>query len=47
VADAYLYTVLGWAPEVGVRLLRWPGLLRYHENIGRRPHVVTALESER
>jgi len=47
VADAYLYTVLGWAPEVGVKLLRWPGLVRYHENIGLRPHVVAALESER
>jgi glutathione S-transferase len=47
VADAYLYSVLGWAPEVGVRLIRWPGLLRYQENIGRRPHVVSALESER
>ena len=47
VADAYLYTVLGWAPEVGVKLLRWPGLVRYYENIGLRPHVVAALESER
>jgi glutathione S-transferase len=47
VADAYLYTVLGWAAEVGVRLIRWPGLLRYYENIGQRSHVVSALESER
>ncbi len=47
VADAYLYTVLGWAPEVGVSLGRWPGLVHYHEDIGRRPHVVAALESER
>jgi glutathione S-transferase len=47
VADAYLFTVLGWAPEVGMPLGRWPGLARYWENIRLRPHVVAALESEK
>ena len=47
VADAYLFTVLGWAPEVGVRLGRWPALIRYHEQIAERPWVAAALESEK
>jgi len=47
VADAYLFTVLGWAPEVGLGLERWPGLVRYHEHVGLRPHVKAAIESER
>jgi glutathione S-transferase len=47
VADAYLFTVLGWASEVGLQLGQWPGLVRYREHIGRRPHVIAALGSER
>jgi len=47
VADAYLFTVLGWASEVGLQLEQWPGLVRYREHIGRRPHVLAALDSER
>lgn len=47
VADAYLFTVLGWAGEVGLKLEQWPGLVRYREQIGRRPNVIAALDSER
>jgi glutathione S-transferase len=47
VVDAYLFTVLGWAPEVGMSLRRWPGLQRYYENIGTRSHVVAAIEAEK
>lgn len=47
VADAYLFTVLGWAAEVGVRLERWPALTRYQQHIGERPWVAAARESEK
>jgi glutathione S-transferase len=46
VADAYLFTVLGWGSEVGVDIGRWPNLLRYHTSIGARPAVLAALSSE-
>lgn len=46
VADAYLFTVLGWCPEVGLDLARWPGLTSYHSHIALRPHVAAALKSE-
>ncbi|MBV8307889.1 MAG: glutathione transferase GstA [Gammaproteobacteria bacterium] len=46
VADAYLYTVLGWARFVKVDLAQWLQLQRYVERVGGRPHVVEALKSE-
>lgn len=46
IADAYLFTVLGWGPEMGVKMDRWPGLERYRAQIALRPHVIAALESE-
>lgn len=46
VADAYLFTVLGWGSEVGIDIARWSNLARYHRNIGSRPAVQAALESE-
>jgi glutathione S-transferase len=46
VADAYLFTVLGWGSEVGVDIGRWPNLRRYHASIGARPAVLAALRSE-
>ncbi|MDY6948831.1 MAG: glutathione transferase GstA [Pseudomonadota bacterium] len=46
VADAYLFTVLGWGSEVGVGLDRWPDLARYHAGIGARPTVKAALRAE-
>lgn len=46
VADAYLFTVLGWGTEVGIDLGRWPDLQRYHAGIGTRPAVQAALKSE-
>ena len=47
VADAYLFTVLGWGRYVNVDLGKWPQLQRYVERVGARPHVIEALESER
>lgn len=46
VADAYLFTVLGWCPEVGLELGRWQGLASYHARIKARPHVASAMQSE-
>jgi len=46
VADAYLFTVLGWGPEVGIDIARWPNLARYHAGIESRPMVRAALQSE-
>jgi glutathione S-transferase len=46
VADAYLFTVLGWFSHVGMDLGRWPTLKSYHERIGARPHVIQAMKAE-
>ena len=46
VADAYLFTVLGWGRHVNVDLGQWPLLQRYVERVGGRPHVIEALKSE-
>ena len=47
IADAYLYTVLGWAGFVDVDLGRWPELKKYHARIGERPAVKAAQQAER
>lgn len=44
VADAYLFTVLGWGAHVGVDI--GPQLKRYVERIGARPHVIEAMKAE-
>ena len=46
VADAYLFTVLGWTGFIGVDLGKWPGLKSYHSRIAARPHVTTAMKTE-
>jgi glutathione S-transferase len=46
VADAYLFTVLGWCGYVGIDLGQWPGLKAYHTRIAGRPCVVAALKAE-
>ena len=46
VADAYLFTVLGWFSHVGMDLGRWPTLKSYRERIGARPHVIQAMKAE-
>jgi len=46
VADAYLYTVLGWGGYVGLNLAEWPNLAAYHARIGARPAVQAALKAE-
>jgi glutathione S-transferase len=46
VADAYLFTVLRWAPHVNLDMGPWPNLKRYVERVGARPHVSEVLKSE-
>ncbi|WP_317201602.1 glutathione transferase GstA [Janthinobacterium sp.] len=46
VADAYLFTVLGWMPRFGIELAEWPPLARYVERIGARASVRAALAAE-
>jgi glutathione S-transferase len=47
VADAYLYTVLTWAPAVGLSLDAWPALRAYMDRVQKRPGVAAALAKER
>ena len=46
VADAYLFTVLGWADVVQLDLSAWPVLGAYRARIGARPAVQQALRAE-
>ena len=46
VADAYLFTVLRWAPRLGLDLSDWPVLKDYKGRIAARPAVKAALKEE-
>jgi len=46
VADAYLFTVLGWGKYVGIDLSPWPVLTAYLGRVGARPAVQAALAAE-
>jgi glutathione S-transferase len=46
VADAYLFTVLGWMRFFHLDLTRWPAINRYVGRIAERPAVKAALASE-
>ena len=46
VADAYLFTVIGWGKWVGIDIAQWPALLAYQERIAKRPSVAAALAAE-
>lgn len=46
VADAYLFTVLGWMAGFSIDLDRWAPITRYMQRIGVRPSVETALARE-
>lgn len=46
IADAYAFTVLSWAPHVGIDLARWPSLVAYLARVSARPHVRAAMEAE-
>ncbi|MEY1636485.1 glutathione transferase GstA [Morganella morganii] len=46
VADAYLFTVCGWAPHLKISLEPYPHLQAYLAKIAHRPHVQDAMEAE-
>lgn len=46
IADAYLFTVLGWGKWTGVELSRWPSLVSYVDRIAQRPKVAEAMAAE-
>ncbi|WP_353979725.1 glutathione transferase GstA [Salinicola endophyticus] len=46
VADAYLYTLLGWCRFFEIELAHWPALNGYRERIGERPAVREARDRE-
>jgi glutathione S-transferase len=46
VADAYLFTVLSWAPGRGIDLGKWPVLSAYQSRVSQRPFVQQALKDE-
>jgi glutathione S-transferase len=46
VADAYLFTVLGWTGHVKLSLADWPVLQTYVERIGARPAVQQAMREQ-
>lgn len=46
VADAYLFTTLGWLGYVNLDLAQWPGLSGYYERIASRPRVREAMRVE-
>ena len=46
VADAYLYTVLGWTKHVGVDLAPFPRVVAFRERVGARPAVQAAQAAE-
>lgn len=46
VADAYLFTVLNWAPMVKFDLAKWPALVDYQKRVSQRPKVQEALKAE-
>ena len=46
VADAYLFTILGWTKYTNIDLGKWPVLAAYVERLGARPGVRDALLAE-
>ena len=46
VADAYLFTVLGWTIPMKIDLTPWPALKDYYARILHRPQVQSAMRAE-
>ncbi|MBP0599008.1 glutathione transferase GstA [Herbaspirillum sp. LeCh32-8] len=46
VADAYLFTVLGWLRFFDIGLERWPALARFMQTVAQRPSVQAASAAE-
>lgn len=46
VADAYLFTVLGWSKVPQIDLAQWPHVQAFHARVATRPAVQRALKAE-
>ena len=46
IADAYLFTVLGWSEHLGVGLSAFPAIRRFRSKIGERRSVIEAIRAE-
>lgn len=46
VADAYLFTVLGWSRYFHIDLNQWPGIAKFVERVAARPAVAQAMDVE-
>jgi glutathione S-transferase len=46
IGDAYLFTVLGWAPHIDLDLGKWPVLTAFRARVGERPSVQAAMKAE-
>ncbi|AVO41117.1 glutathione transferase GstA [Simplicispira suum] len=46
VADAYLFTVSGWAKPVGFDLSHLKNLMAYRDRVGARPAVIATMKAE-
>ncbi len=47
IADAYLFTILGWSAIHNVDLSSWPHLTAYVGRVGERPAVLEAMRAEK
>jgi glutathione S-transferase len=46
IADAYLFTILGWANYFKLDMSKWPALKEYADRIAARPAVKEAMKAE-
>ncbi|WP_440466266.1 glutathione transferase GstA [Pseudomonas sp. YH-1] len=46
IADAYLFTVLGWSEHLKVDLEAFPAIHRFRQEVAARPSVIQALQAE-
>ncbi|NIE73665.1 glutathione transferase GstA [Pantoea sp. Ap-967] len=46
VADAYLFTIVNWAPMLKVDLSPWPAVVAFQKRVASRPAVHKTLEAE-
>jgi glutathione S-transferase len=46
VADAYLFTILGWHKAANLDLASWPVLSEYYKRVSERPKVKQAMQAE-
>ncbi|MBC5783169.1 glutathione transferase GstA [Ramlibacter sp. USB13] len=46
VADAYGFTIMNWAPMVGMSLAAWPNVVAWLDRVRARPQVRAALQAE-